>query len=232
MLNPYHSHQWQIRGGLCRKVVASCAHSQPTKDNWLFTQYINKSFDSDTYNYAVNIHVNISYSMNCFTHQGCKRRFRLHNYTTNEVQSPTTTGSGFMNIQNFMQFATVKPVGTKPSYTDTHSLTLNPSDTGFYLAIRDNGTCVDISRVIVYRNNCQSRESGLVRYPDAPAPVSDSENIAISCVPNAVVSGSAQVTCNSDGTWGPENPVCECRLGYSMDDMSCQGKLLIRWHAS
>ena len=133
-----------------------------------------------------------------------------------------------MNIHNFMQFATVRPVGKKPSYTDTHNFTLNPSDTGFYLAIRDNGTCVDIARVIVYRNNSQSFQRGLVLYPDAPAPVSNSENIAISCVPNAIVSGSAQVTCHSNGTWGPENPVCECRLGYYMDDiMSCQGKLLI-----
>ena len=56
-------------------------------------------------------------------------------------------------------------------------------------------------------------------YPDAPAPVSGSENITISCVPNAIISGSAQVTCNGDGTWGPENPVCEYRLGYEESEI-------------
>ena len=77
----------------------------------------------------------------------------------------------------------------------------------------------------VYRNNCQSFQTGLVLYPDAPAPVSGSENIVISCVPNARVIGSAQVTCNSDGTWGSERPVCECRLGYENRVTDCFSKL-------
>ena len=76
----------------------------------------------------------------------------------------------------------------------------------------------------MYRYNCRSFQNGLVLYPDAPAPVSDSVNIAISCVPNAVISGSAQVTCHSNGTWGPENPVCECRLGYEDRETECYSK--------
>ena len=84
----------------------------------------------------------------------------------------------------------------------TLNFTLQPSQTGFYIAVKDNGTCFGISRIKVYRNNCKSFQSGLVLYPDAPAPVSDSVNINVQCVDNAVVSGSAQVTCGSDGRWG------------------------------
>ena len=73
----------------------------------------------------------------------------------------------------------------------------------------------------VYRNNCQSFQSGLVLYPDAPAPVSGSANINIKCVDNAVISGSQRVTCHSDGTWGPENPVCECHPGYENKQNEC-----------
>ena len=84
----------------------------------------------------------------------------------------------------------------------------------------------------VYRYNCQSFQNGLVLYPDAPAPVNDTENmsdsvnITISCVPNAIISGSELVTCCSDGTWGPENPMCECRLGYENRTTQCFGKIV------
>ena len=59
--------------------------------------------------------------------------------------------------------------------------------TGFYIAIQDTGTCVGISRLRVYYIN-QSFQSGLVLYPDAPAPISGSENISINikCVSNAL----------------------------------------------
>ena len=101
-----------------------------------------------------------------------------------------------MNTDNYEQFATAGPATNRITYIHTFQFTLQPSDTGFYIGIRDNGTCVGIWRVRVYRYNCQSFQSGLVLYPDAPAPVSDSENITFSCVPNAVNSSSAQVTCN------------------------------------
>ena len=133
-------------------------------------------------------------------------------------------GNGFMNTANYEQFAVVTPADTIRTFTNTFTFTLQPSSTGFYLAIRDNGTCVEISRVRVYRENCQSFKRGLVLYPDAPAPVNGSENITISCVPNAVVSGSTQVTCHSDGTWGPEHPVCECQPRYSDGGTECFSK--------
>ena len=75
----------------------------------------------------------------------------------------------------------------------------------------------------MYRYNCKGNQRGLVLYPDAPAPVSDSANVNIECVDNAVVSGSARVTCGSDGRWGPENPVCQCRLGYEDRTTECVG---------
>ena len=155
---------------------------------------------------------------------GCDPTFKLYYYPTNTTQLPLIVGNGVMNTANYMQLTNVRPAVTIRTFTQTFSFTLQPSSTGFYFAIRDNGTCVGISRVRVFRNNCQSFQSGLVLYPDAPAPVSGSENIAISCVPNAVVSGSAQVTCHSNGTWGPENPVCECQLGYEDRETQCFSK--------
>ena len=169
------------------------------------------------------------YALSSCRHRFCSDiYFTLYYYETNTTHLPITTGSGFMNTDNYMQFAVVTPADTVRTFTETFTFTLQPNVTGFYFAIRDNGTCVGISRVRVFRNNCQSFQRGLVLYPDAPAPVNGSENITISCVPNAVVSGSAQVTCHSNGTWGPENPVCECQPGYEDRETECVSKFTSR----
>ena len=211
---------------MCRFQVRVCGWQQDGgQNNWLFTQHISQDFDSNTYNYAVEIQVELVYALSsCRDRFGCNPTFRLYHYSTNSIQSASTTGNGFMNTDNYEQFAVVRPADTIRTFTNTFTFTLQSSSTGFYFAIRDTGTCVGISRVRVFHNNCQSFQSRLVLYPNAPAPVSGSENITIGCVPNAVVSGSAQVTCYSNGTWGPENPVCECCLGYEDRVTECFSK--------
>ena len=75
----------------------------------------------------------------------------------------------------------------------------------------------------MYRNNCKSRKVGLVQYPSAPPPTQPA-NIFTNCVANADHVGSRIVTCTSDGAWGPENPVCQCRLGHEDRETECVGK--------
>ena len=161
---------------------------------------------------------------NCRVLGGCRQGLNLLYYMTNSLQLPSTEGSGYINTQNYDKFAEPITPHSSPAYTYTNNFTLPPSSTGFYLALQDTGSCIVVSRLRVYRNNCKSRQVGLVLYPDAPAPVSGSANIDISCVENAVVSGSSRVTCASDGTWGSETPVCQCRLGYENIQSLCVGK--------
>ena len=143
---------------------------------------------------------------------------------TNTQPLPSTEGSGYMNIHNYHKFAEPDIARSSVTYIKTYNFTLPPPSTGFYLAFQDTGSCIVVTRLRVYRNNCKSRQVGLVLYPDAPAPVSGSANIDISCVENAVLSGGSRVTCASDGTWGSETPVCQCRLGYENIQSQCVGK--------
>ena len=197
------------------------------QNNWLFTQHIRKDFDPNIYNYPVEIHVEITHALkSCRERLGCNPRVYVHNYITNTIQLPSTRGSGFMNTQRYRNIGVLNPDVVSLTFVVTLNFMLQPSQTGFYIAFKDNGTCFGISRVQVYRDNCKSQQNGLVLYPDAPAPVSDSVNINIQCVDNAVVSGSARVTCGSDGRWGPQNPVCQCRLGYEDRGTECVGRLL------
>ena len=98
--------------------------------------------------------------------------FRLLNYKTNTRQLPS---SGYMNTENYEQFGRARPSRTSLAYI----LDITSSDTGFYVAIRDVGTCVGILRLRVYCYICPSRQVGLVLYPDTPAPVSGSVVLTI-----------------------------------------------------
>ena len=221
--------QWQLATSTpCRQIVKVCGWERPgpTQNNWIFTQHITQQYDPNAYPYTVAIQVEVKYTPDsCRT--GCVRGFILYHYNTNDSKLPSTTGQGFMNAENYHEIIRLEaPSGSGNTRQITlSSFKLDPSKTGFYLGIRDIGGCVNIARVRVYRNNCKSREVGMVIYPSAPAPVSGSANIDISCVENAVVSGSPRVTCTSNGTWGTENPVCQCRLGYIMSTPAqCTGK--------
>ena len=234
--------QWQQSAGTCQFQIKVCGFRQPglpKQDNWLFTQHISKSFDAITNNYDVEILVDITYALqSCRSNRNppCNTQFKLYRYITNSQQLPSITGSGFMTKNNYASsFGTATPAATGARYTETHRFTLQPLQTSFYIAIEDTGTCVIVSRLLVYRHNCKSMQNKLVLYPETPAPVSGSSNdptdIDITCVPNATVCGSPQVTCDSDGMWGPQNPRCECNGGYEDRETECRGKT-IKWSCS
>ena len=228
--NVHITFQWQQgAGGICRRQTRVCGYRRPGTDqnNWLFTQHISKDFDTSTYNYPVEIQVELTYrTVGCRTRQpgACKEFFFLHNYITNTQRFPSTVENGFMRTNNYNQLVRFTPRLTSTVYNETNTFNLQSSQTGFYIAIQDTGSCITILRLRVYRYNCPPFQTRLVLYPDAPAPASGSANINIECADNAVVSGSARVTCGSDGRWGPENPVCQCRLGYEDRTTECLRK--------
>ena len=213
--------QWQQgAGGICRYQVRVCGFNQPgeLQNNWFFTQHISKDFDPNIYNYPVDIRVEIRYAgISCRKRHGCNPNFSILTYITNNPQLSSTQGNGYMNRNNYMNNVTITPEQTSTSYTEIQSFTLQPSQIGLYVAIQDYGTCLGISRMRVYRNNCPSYQDRLVLYPDAPAPVSDSVPVVTSCVDNAEPIGSSTVMCGSDGTWRRATATCGCSPGYSVN---------------
>ena len=131
-----------------------------------------------------------------------------------------------MNTENYDQFGRARPSSTTWAYFETYPFTLDPSDTGFYVALQDTGTCVGISRLRVYHYICPSQQNGLVLYPETPALELGSVNVQFTCVDNAYIpeSESDTVTCYHNGTWSTEIPVCECDVGYENMGTNCGGK--------
>ena len=126
-----------------------------------------------------------------------------------------------MNTENYEQFGRANAT-TQSARFETYSFTLDPSETGFYVALQDTGTCVGISRLRVYRYTCPSRQVGLVLYPETPAPASGSVNVYFTCVDNASIpeSESDTVICNHNGMWSTHIPVCvvflDMRIGLKI----------------
>ena len=107
--------QWQHGGGgICRFQVRVCGWNVPQgQDNWLFTQHISQDFDPNTYNYPVEIQVELVHTLSsCRERFGCKPIFELYYYATNTTQLPITAGNGFMNTDNYVRFKVVKPSDT------------------------------------------------------------------------------------------------------------------------
>ena len=169
----------------------------------------------------------------CRERHGCRQGFNLLHYMTNSQQLPNTEGNGYMNPANYEKFAEPYAPVSSTNYNNTFDFTLPPSSTGFYVALQDNGSCIALSRLRVYRNNCKSRQIGMVKYSDAPPPSPsylDSPLVPVSCAPHSSIRSAtgSRTVCFSNGTWGPEVPQCECDPGYEETTqpsvVTCTGK--------
>ena len=118
------------------------------QDNWLFTQYISKNSSAEN---SVTIVVDITYQIGteCRVRGlGCKREFELYYYAVNSKQSR----GGYHNITRYTRLSAVSPGDSQFGFvTEEHGFTLSPRQSGFYIAIRDTGTCMSVSRITVYR---------------------------------------------------------------------------------
>ena len=172
----------------------------------------------------MTIHVEATYQVqSCRIRHGCRQGFNLLHYMTNSQKLPSTEGNGYMNPANYEKFAEPYAPLSSVNYNNTFNFTLPPSSTGFYIALQDTGSCIALSRLRIYRNSCKSFQTGLVTYPDAPAPVSGSATVNLVCEENAERSSTTEATCQSDGTWASENLMCNCQPGYKAMADKCIG---------
>ena len=165
---------------------------------------------------------------NCRERNGCKPWLNIHHYMTNSIQLPSILGSGFMNPANYVKFGEPQTTNTITTHTFILNFTLPSSSTGFYIAAQDPGGCITLSRMRVYRENCKARQIGLALYPSAPAPVSGTQAVKFSCVPNAGIIGTETVGCTIEGKWADDSAQCGCLPGYQIntETYTCESKPL------
>ena len=101
------------------------------------------------------------------------------------------------------------------------------SQSGFYLGMRDNGTCVIVSRVLVYYEPvCEAGSEGLVRVDQN---TSAGNTLQGHCVENSVSTsdpGPPLLECRESGRWRVVSG-CQCSAHYFLDHSRdlCLGEL-------
>lgn len=218
--------QWMYAGLACKQSkVKVCSPIEVHQNNWLFTQYINKNAPAND-SYPARVFVNITYSfMTCPGRRACSPQFKLFKYVTNSQQNRTTyTNTSLYSESDIMPDNIVNNTilsDTKHFYFD-----MSEKDKGFYLALQDynEGTCVSVSRVLVYRHECHARVEGLVHFPAVQAPVNGTVLVKSECTENAHYRSISSLECTSEGQWRNDQTVCECDVGYYMNDNVCKGK--------
>ena len=181
-----------------------------SQNNWVFTQYI-------SYLQAREVFVNISAGFTeCRLAQNppCNQLYvdvyRYERNGRNDAAARTT--SNYQHVQRIQQ-----PDGfVQRTYQTSSTFIPSGNFNGFYIGIRDTGTCVNIQRIQIYYRASPSRTDGLVTYPEIALPAL-SNNAAVTdiamCAANSRNLTSLQVACFTDGRC-EDIATCACNPGY------------------
>ena len=99
--------------------------------------------------------------------------------------------------------------------TLTVNVTVTPDIEGFYLAVRDRTSCIQILQLRVFRHECETKQEGLVVFPDNASPINNDMSVTTDCMPNASPMTDMSVRCDSSGYW-TGSAECVCDPGYIM----------------
>ena len=222
------SHNWDQLGGSCQCSMRACTFRTAGQNNWLFSQFV-------TYEDAVEMYFNVTFDFySCVRRSTCSKDYvTLYQYNLNGTASDAerTNPSNYQPLFGTVEASRLQqPSGATRQVSQNHALTRPSNREGFYLGIRDEGTCGDVIRIIVYYVVCPRRVEGLVTYPETTLPVQGSSDIVFNavCAPNAhntttleVIASSSNHSCSAKATGGAS---CQCNAGYVLNSMSCEGK--------
>ena len=213
--------QWYSNGGVCKDGGVAVCSGDPG-DKVLRTQNINKSLPApDEYPVRVFVTLYVSYLfLNCSEERECDDDLELQvtKYTDNTVtffiQSEVLPDKRTL-IQDTIQ------------YHFHFDLTEGMDVFALLLISREVGTCINVSRALVYRHECPQTSMGLSRRPATQAPVNGTVSVMPYCAENSHHSEMSRpelLVCNAEGNWLNDQTHCICDLGYYEDGPIYKGK--------
>ena len=215
--------QWtSTLGGLCAYETRACDFRESTsQDNWFFSQYI-------SYLQAREVFVNVSAGFTeCRLSPPCNRLYvDVYRYERNgRSDAAARTTSNYQLTQRIQQ-----PNGfAQRTYQKSFTFIPSGNFNGFYIGIRDTGTCVNIQRIQVYYRTFQPTapvdpDPAVICPRTSLPPAGTTASVTCSCPGNSVATSSLQLTCHPDGTC-TGNPRCRCHDGYQKLPQECRGTL-------
>ena len=219
--------QWTQQGDRgCQQIVTVCGFNIGQQNNWLIIQHISRQ----TTTLLPQITVIIEYEFsNCETVINCARTFTIWKYANSTVDATLAR-----DTSKYTQVVAIAPEDTTGSVRQNETIEVDflGSETGFYLAIRDEDSCLLIHRVLVFYYVCPAITENLIIHPEILAPPISPTSQPINvnggrCVPNAsfAVGSNPVLTCSQGGIWSVIVN-CMCNRGFTMnaDGTACIGK--------
>ena len=133
--------------------MTSCGFKDGVQDNWLITQFINRPTADGTRLPQVSIKVEFEQE-GCI--EGCSRISSWYGYETSTINSVAAR-----NTSNYVLISRLVP-NDNSLQNQTRYLNFGTNENGFYLAIRDEDTCLAVTRVLVFYNVCPQETVGLM----------------------------------------------------------------------
>ena len=191
--------------------MTACGFRDGVQNNWLITQFINRTIVDGTRLPQVSIQVEFEQE-GCV--EGCSRISSWHGYETSTINSVAAR-----NISNYVLISRLVP-NDGNLQNQTRYLNFATNESGFYLAIRDEDTCLAVTRVLVFYNVCpQETVEFMIRpeiiSPPITTPSQEPLRVIGQCVGNASSESGAEpiLTCSPGGTWSVVSG-CQCNQGF------------------
>ena len=132
--------QWKKIGGSCFNTFSICGHQIGPQNSWLFTQHI--STKNISYPPVLSVNVQLDIQFHRCPPDSCINATSLYIWETFE---PNRNAS--LDVGNYQFVANLTRSAMEHNYI---TVTFELSEAGFYLGVRDNGSCVTIQRMFVY----------------------------------------------------------------------------------
>ncbi len=146
----------------------------------------------------------------------CRQSFDLLKYETSTINPAAAR-----NTSNYDIIRTLTTQVSGSSTVITENFGLNTEESGFYLALRDPGTCIIIYRLVVFYYACPSEIVNLVARPETIAPVfgsSEQLSVTATCVSDSSpIGGDLLLVCLERGNWIASPSGCQCNLGFFLN---------------
>ena len=200
--------------------MSACGFRDGVQDNWLITQFINRTTVGGTQLPQVSIQVEFEQE-GCV--EGCSRISSWYGYETSTINSVAAR-----NTSNYVLISRLVPNDGNVQ-NQIRYLNFETNESGFYLAIRDEDTCLAVTRVLVFYNVCPQETVELMIRPEIISPritTPSQERLRVigQCVANAgTESGAAPIlTCSPGGMWSVVSG-CQCNQGFQATEngISC-----------
>ena len=227
--------QWTQRGGICQYDLRTCSYRRGPQNNWIFSQYIKYPAGSITHSTEISLDITFRFSQ-CTGNPACTNDFvTLYRFDTNTIVplSAHTNPANYIPMFGSGTDSHLQQVGFR-NVNIMRKFTIPGDYTGFYLGIRDTGTCGQVQRVYLYYTPCKELLDGLVYYPELVRPPISTNSCYTAeacCAPNSHSTTSPIYRACSDGRC-ERNVTCECDPGYTVDSSGkeCNCKQVLSFH--